>query len=74
VNRSATLRGDPAVVRPRWLAHLGLLPLMIGIVAVLVFVRRDDERDLFGPWTGLTGAKGTALIPIGLRAPGRRLP
>jgi hypothetical protein len=50
VSQSASVRLEPLVVSPRWLAHLGFLVLMLVLVAVMVVIRRSDldfEDDLF---------------------------
>ncbi len=45
MSRSAALSADPVVVAPRWLAHLGLLLLMVAAIVTLVVVRRGDDLD-----------------------------
>jgi hypothetical protein len=45
VSRNATLRADPLVIEPRWLAHLGFVLLMVVAVVTLVVVRRSDDLD-----------------------------
>lgn len=67
MSRSATLRAEPVIVEPLWLAHVGFLLMMVGVVVVLVVVRRSDDLEFEDQlWTAALLALGLWLLALGL--------